>query len=447
MCQIFRFIFTFLALFCVGISSCLHAQQKIEGIAAVVGNEIVLESEIQEGSLGGKTSGKNNSQERCRFFEEMLTNQLILYYAKKDKLFKIEDQQVQPQVEEIIQGFEKQAGSKEALLRAYGRNTLGEIRQEITMAIKNRQYLQQYYEKITEGIEATPKQVKDFYDKNRDTLSELPEQVELAEIVFFPRITQAHQREIIGQLKKIKEDVSQGESFATKAIAYSDDQGSAVNGGLIKGVKRGQMVKEFEDVVFSMKEGEISDPFETKFGFHLLQLEKRKGQEANIRHILLKPKYTDQEMKTVKALADSVSALLADKKIDFQEALKKYSDEKTDPIGRVKNMETGTYGLDKNRLPLNITKHISLLKEGSTSKAYEQERDGYKVYVILKVLKNTPARKMSFSLDYQQLKAMTENDQKRMKLRSWVREHIGNVFIKVGKDYQSCSFENNWLKK
>lgn len=449
MCQLFRTAFAFFIFFILGIYSCLYAQEKLEGIAAVIGDEIILESEIQEGLSNNRVPEKVTPEYRCKFFEEMLGNQMLLYYAKKDTTLRINDQQVQPEVEEIIKGFERQAGSKEALLKAYGRSTLGEIREEISTVIKNRQYVQRQYENITKDINASPQRVRDFYEKNKDRLPEIPEQFELARMVFFPHLTRAHREDIIKQLKRMKEDILQGESFATKAIANSEDPGSAIDGGLIKNIKRGQMVKEFEAVAFSIKEGEISEPFETDFGFHMLQLEKRKGQEADVRHILLRPKYTDEEIKNAGALADSVHTLLAEKKISFEEAIKKYSDERSEKIndGRMKNPETGADRFEKSQLPVTTAVYIENLQEGELSKPYEEEYDDHKAYTILKLIKRIPAHKASFLQDYQQLKRITENSQKNEKLHSWIREHIDGVFIKIAKDYQGCSFENNWLKK
>ncbi|WP_103326784.1 peptidylprolyl isomerase [Bacteroidetes bacterium endosymbiont of Geopemphigus sp.] len=449
MCQLFRTSHVVFILFSFSISPCSYAQEKLERIAAVVGDEIILESEIQEGISNNRAREKTTPEDPCKFFEEMLSNRMLLYYAKKDTDLRVNDQQVQSGVEEIVKGLERQAGGKEGLLKTYERSTLGEIREEIGTLIKNRQYIQGQYESITKDINASPQQVRNFYEKNKDRLTEIPEQFEPAQIVFFPRLTHVHRGEIINQLKKMKEDILQGESFATKAIANSEDPGSAIDAGLIKNIKRGQMIKEFEVVAFSIEEGEISEPFETEFGFHILQLEKRKEQEVDVRHILLRPKYTDEEIKTAKALADSVYTLLAEKKISFEEAVKKYSAEKSEKTNdsRMKNPETGVDRFEKSQLPLNTAVYIANLQEGELSKPYEEEYDGHKVYVILKLIKHIPAHKVSFLQDYQQLKRMTESSQKREKLSSWIRKRIDDVFIRIGKDYQACSFENNWLKK
>ena len=373
---------------------------------------------------------------------------MLLYYAKRyNPDLIINDQQIQLEVEESIKNFERQVGSKKALLKIYGRNTLDEIREEISMIIKNRQYVQWEYEDITKDIDASPQKVRNFYEKNKDKFSEIPEKFELEQIVFLPHLTQSHRENIINQLKKMKEDIFQGESFATKAIANSEDPESAINGGLIKNIKRGQMVKEFDTVAFSMREGEISEPFETELGFHILQVEKQKGQEVDVRHILLKPKYTDEEINTAKVLADSVYNFLVEGRISFEEAIKKYSNEKTNDV-RMKNPETGINQLEKSQLPLKTAVYVTGLQEKEFSKPYEEEyNDDYKAVIILKLIKHIPEHKVSFLQDYQQLKLITENFQKDEKLRSWIREHINEVFIKIGKKYQGCSFENNWLKK
>ena len=447
--QLFRTILAIFILFLDGTYSYLYSREKLEGIVAIVGDEIILELEIQEEEFSNSRDQKKNTPEyRCRFFEEVLRNKMLLYYAKRyNPDLIINDQQIQLEVEESIKNFERQVGSEKALLKIYGRNTLDEIREEISMIIKNRQYVQWEYEDITKDIDASPQKVRNFYEKNKDKFSEIPEKFELEQIVFLPHLTQSHRENIINQLKKMKEDIFQGESFATKAIANSEDPESAINGGLIKNIKRGQMVKEFDTVAFSMREGEISEPFETELGFHILQVEKQKGQEVDVRHILLKPKYTDEEINTAKVLADSVYNFLVEGRISFEEAIKKYSNEKTNDV-RMKNPETGINQLEKSQLPLKTAVYVTGLQEKEFSKPYEEEyNDDYKAVIILKLIKHIPEHKVSFLQDYQQLKLITENFQKDEKLRSWIREHINEVFIKIGKKYQGCSFENNWLKK
>lgn len=426
------------------------AQQKIDGVAAVVGNEIILESEVKESMLNKLMNGVK-AEDRCKELEEMLNNHLLLYYAKRDTIItqSITEAQLQPRVDEILDDFTKQAGNQEELLRQYGRSTMGELREEITETLKNREYIRQYYEILTRGIDASPQEVNTYYEKNKPQLPTVSEEVELARIIFFPKLTDTHRKQFIEELSSMKEEIQNGASFATKAIVYSEDPDSAINGGLIKGVKRGQMTKVFEGVAFSLEEGQISEPFETESGFHIVQLEKRRGQELDLRHILLKPKYNEEELTQLKSLADSVRSLITSGKLSFEEAAKKYSEDKNTRFngGLIINPMTGDTRFEQDKLPVKLTLALADIKDDQLSQPYEEEINEEKAYALVKLLRTIPPHQLSFINDYQSLKRFTEVYKASEKLKNWISTHISEVFVKISQDYQNCSFENNWMKK
>lgn len=428
----------------------LFAQQKIDGVAAVVGNEIILESEVKESMLNKSMNGVY-AEDRCKELEEMLNNYLLLYYAKRDTAIiqSITDAQVQLMVDEILDDFTQQVGSQEALLKQYGRSTMGEIREEITETLKNREYTRQYYQILTRDIDASPQEVNTYYEKNKTQLPIVSKEVELARIVFFPKLTETHRKQFIEELSAMKKNIQNGLSFATKAIAYSEDSGSAINGGLIKGVKRGQMAKAFEGIAFALEEGQISEPFETEFGFHIVQLDKRRGQELDLRHILLKPKYNEEELTLAKALADSVMNLITSGKLSFEQAAKKYSEDKNTRFngGLMVNPMTGYTCFEQDKLPVKLTVALVGVKDGQLSEPYEEEIKEEKAYVLVKLLRTIPPHRLSFTNDYQRLKRFTEVYKASEKLKNWISPHISEVFVKIGQDYQNCSFENNWMRK
>lgn len=427
----------------------LSAQQKIDGIAAVVGNEIILDSEVTE-SIINKSMNNIKTEGRCKELEEMLINNLLLYHAKKDTSITqtISDTQIKPEIEAILDDFVRRSGSQEILLKEYGRNTIGELREELNEMIKNERYTRGYYQKLTKDIDAGPQEVSTYYEKNKSHLPIVPEEVELAHIVFYPKLTYKHHKQIIDDFRAMKKEIENGASFATKAIAYSEDPVSAIEGGLIKGVKRGQMVKAFEDVVFSLEEGQISEPFETELGFHIVKLDKRRGQDLDLRHILIKPKYTEEELNRVKALAHSVKNMIIGGKIRFEEAAKKYSEDKRTEFngGFMVNPITKDTRFEKDKLPAKLALALTGIKDGQVTSVYEEEMNEKQVYTLVKLLRTIPSHQLSFKDDYQRLKRLTESYKASEKLKSWINKNIQNVFIKIDQDYQNCSFENKWIK-
>ncbi|XOD67300.1 MAG: peptidylprolyl isomerase [Flavobacteriales bacterium Tduv] len=430
----------------------LSSQQKIDGIAAVVGNEIILDSEVSETMMNKSMKGIK-TEDRCKELEKMLSNNMLLYHAKKDTAITktVIDAQVQREVEDILDDFIRHSGNQETLLKQYGRNTIGEIREELTEVLKNKGYTRGYYQILTKNIDISPKEVNSYYDKNKNQLPTVPEEVELAHLVFYPKLTDTHHKQVIDELRSMKKEIENGISFATKAIAYSEDLASAVEGGLIKGIKRGQMVKEFEGVAFALEGDKISDPFETEYGFHIVQLDKRRGEELDLRHILIKPKYTEEEIKRVKVLADSVKSMIIEGKISFGEAAKKYSeDKKTQFNGGLMinpNTKYEDTRFEKDKLPVKLSVALAGIKEGQLTSFYDEEINEKQAYFIVKLLRIIPSHQLSFKDDYQRLKRFTEAQKTSEKLKTWINTHIQDVFIKISQDYQSCSFENNWMKK
>src|SRR5690606_26969173 len=260
-------------------------QIKLDGVAAVVGEEVILDSDIERDYIQAKMQGYEVENE-CDFLENILVDKLLLTKAKEDTLVVVTNDLVDRQVDGTIQRFLTQ-GSEREILDYFGYNTMAEFKQDLRGIMRDQAYAQKKQELITMGMDATPEEVRNFYEQYKTELPDIPEEVSLSHIVMYPEIFPENEQKVVDELAQMKKEVEEGASFATKAILYSNDPGSASNGGLIQNVKRGQMVPEFDAVVFNLQEGEISEPFKTDFGYHIALIEKRKGQELDIRHILI----------------------------------------------------------------------------------------------------------------------------------------------------------------
>lgn len=421
-------------------------QLKLDGVAAVVGNEIILDSDIERDYVQAKAQGFEIENE-CEFLENILIDKVLLSKAKEDTLINITDDQVTRQVDGTIQRFLSQ-GSEQEILKFFGYNTMPEFKQELRGIMKDQAYSQEKQRLITQGIDATPEEVRVFYEQYKSELPDVPEEVEISHIVVYPDIFPANEQKVIDQLSQIKKEVEEGASFATKAILYSQDPGSASNGGLMTKVTRGMMVPEFDAIIFNLQEGEISEPFKTDFGYHLAMMEKRRGQEVDVRHILIQLKPTAEEIAISKSKIDSLVLLVEKGDMTFKELAYRYSVDKYTKYngGRLTDNQTGEDRLERSKLPAKTLTAITGLTEGGISSTFEDEFDRQPVLKIIQLNRVVPAHKINYETDYARLKNMTINTKRQEILMKWVGEQIPDTFITVDEEYNNCEFKLNWRK-
>lgn len=419
---------------------------KLDGVAAVVGDEIILDSDIERDFVQAKAEGMN-VENKCEFLENILIEKLLLTKAKEDTLIEITNDAVDRQVDGTVQRFLTQ-GSESDILNYFGYNTMAEFKQELRVIMKDRAYAEEKEKLITKGLDATPEEVKNFYDKNKDQLPDINDEVELNHIVMYPEISPENEQKIVDQLKQYKKEIEDGASFATKAILYSEDPGSASNGGLIKNVKRGQMVPEFDAVVFNLEEGEISEPFKTDFGYHIAMLEKRRGQEIDVRHILVTLKPTPEEVERTKEKLDSVILKIEKGEMTFKEAAFQYSVDKYTKYngGKMMDEQSMEDRLEKSKLPAKISAAIAPLTDGEISSPFEDEFSGRAVLHVVQLVQSIPSHKINYETDYYRLKNMTINTKRQDVLMKWVSEQIPDTFVKVDGQYDDCHLRMNWKK-
>lgn len=425
----------------------LAQEQKIDGVAAVIGNEVVLESDIQRDFMLAKQQGME-VPDQCSFVSNILVQKMVLTHAKQDTLVAVSNDRVSAQAQQILEDF-KSRGSEEEILSVYGVRTMAELQNELEIIVRENQLIQAKRELIEDGTDASPEEVKNFFNQYKDELPNINEEVELSHIVIYPTITDDHKQEIIDQLNGIKKEIQEGASFSTKAILYSEDPGSSNNGGLYQNIRRGTFVPEFDAVAFNLEEGEISDPVESKFGFHLIQLEKRLGQAIDVRHILIVPKPTEEEMRVATQLMDSIKLEITSGKMTFKEAALQYSEDKFTRYngGKLTNSQTGENRFERSKLPMKHVYAIAGQEEGSISEPFETEFENRKALEILRLDLVVPAHKIALDTDYTRISNLAVQQKKQEKLFNWIDDQLSNTFIKIHDDYQNCEFEFNWLKK
>jgi peptidyl-prolyl cis-trans isomerase SurA len=253
------------------------------------------------------------------------------------------------------------------------------------------------------------------------------------------------------RLNTIRTDiVENGSSFATKAVLYSKDEGSARKGGLIPGIKRdAPFAKEFKDQAFSLLEGEVSEPFETSFGYHILYVEKILGQEVDVRHILLFPEVTQATLDKAKANIEKLREDIVNDSISFEDAARMYSDQKEtrNSGGRLMNPITGDTRFDLTKMDPTLSAQVYNLAEGEVSKVFtDRDRTGKSSYKILTITKRYEEHPADYVKDYEKIKELALKEKQIKAIQQWQEEKIGETYINVNRDYTDCEFSNNWQK-
>ena len=421
---------------------------KVDGIAAVVGSQIVLESDVDRDYLMSQQQGVKVDN-KCDFLNDIMLDKMLVDRAKQDTLIKVTQDEVTRQLNSQIEGWVAQAGGEKQILDYFGFRTMAEMKNETKYIVEDNIYARNKREMVVKGADATPEEVRLFFEKHQGELPDVKDEVSLSHIVIYPEVSQENQQKIIDQLKEIKKEIEEGASFTTKAILYSEDPGSASNGGEYKKVSRGKMVKEFDAVAFNLQEGEISDPFKTDFGYHIIKLDKRRGQELDLRHILISLKPTEEEIKKATNKLDSIRLLINDGKMTFKDAALRFSDDKYTKFnsGNLMNQNSGDDRFEKISLPLPMFSAITTLADEDISQVFEDDFENRKALRILKLNKSYPAHKINYEQDYYRIQKFAVQDKERTMLLDWVKRQVGDAYIKIGAEYQSCNFPIDWEKK
>ncbi len=426
---------------------------KIDGVSAVVGDYVILESDIDKTLVEMKSQGiPTKGVTRCQLLGKLMEDKLYAHHAVQDSL-EISIEEIYSTVDQIVENFTQQLGSIEKVLDFYNKEDESSFRQEIFDINKIQKLSMLMQQKIVQDIEVTPEEVRIFFENiPKKDLPIFGTELEISQIVIEPKVSDNERDRIINQLKTFREDIlERGSSFASKAILYSQDPGSRSSGGKYTlHRKRPRMVKEFRDEAFSLEEGEISQPFKTDFGWHILQVDKIRGQEVDIRHILLTPKIEANQLKDAKTKLDSIRKRLSDDEISFQDAALAYSDEKETKFngGILINPQTGDTRFELTNLDPILYSQIRNLDDGEISQPLiEEERSGLKKYKILKVSNRYDEHVANYSLDYTKIKSLALKEKQLKLIQKWMNEKIESTYVNVNKESKLCNFTNNWVKE
>ena len=442
--------FTLILLFC----STLNSQQKIkiDGLAAVVGDFIILDSDIDKTLIDLQSQGvATDNLDKCSLLGKLMEDKLYAHHAEQDSL-EIDNQQIFNYVDQTIDYFVSQLGDIDKVLEFYKKEDEQTFRQELFEINKVNQLSQKMQSKIVDEIEITPEEVKQFFNNiPRYDLPIFGAELEISQIVVKPEVSEAEKNKVIDRLESIRDDVVvNGSSFATKAILYSQDPGSRSTGGKYTlNRNRPQMVKEFRDVAYRLKENEVSEPFETEFGWHIVKVDRIRGQEVDVRHILLTPEISPDAMAEAKKKVDLIRKRVVDGELTFQEAAKSFSDEKSTKNngGVLINPTTGDTRFELTKIDPVLYNQIQRLGDNEiSSPLLEQDRQGNQSYKLIMVSDRFDEHVADYSKDYIKIKELALKEKQLTAIQKWMNEKIIDTYISVNDQNKQCNFANKWLK-
>lgn len=422
----------------------LHAQDIVEGVVAVIGDKVLFKSEVENQYLQIKSANPGSEQSRCLIMEEMMFQKLLAHHAEVDSL-EVTDEEVQGQIDKRIEYFISQIGSEQKL-ESYFKKTIAEIRAEFKSTFKEQILAQRMESQITADAKVTPQEVLRFYnDIPTDSLPFFPEEIYLSQLVVFPEIDESERKRIYSKLNGFKKRIEEGEDFAFLASLYSDDPGSAKVGGDLGFVKKGKLVPKFESVAFRLQEGELSEIVETKFGFHLIQMVKRRGQQFNVRHILIKPQISALAINNAKDKLDSLIQFMQKDTLSFEQLAIKYSqDDSKNNGGIIINQQTGSPSFILEELDFSISSTIEGLRQKEYSKpTVFTSFDGRKGCRIIHVDRIIEEHQANLKDDYDRIQSVALQENKVNSLNNWKKEKIEETYIDIKEDFE-CVWNDNW---
>ncbi len=435
-------------------STCFIAQerQKIDGVAAVIGDYVILDSDIEKQFMQLKVSGVSMDDiSKCQVFGKLLEDKLYQHHAIQDSI-EVNNSEIQSYVDQQVNALAEQIGSMDKLLKYYKKDSEQELRSEMYELNRNTELAKKMQQSIIEDIDITPEEVRQFF--NSIPKGERPlfgTELRVSQIVLYPKTTLEEKQKVINRLKEFKVDVIEnGASFISKAVLYSEDPGSRTRGGKYSiNRKNSPMIKKFNEVAFSLTEGEISDPFETEYGFFIIYLEKIRGQEYDIRTILLRPKINQEDIDETKEKLNKIRDRIILGEISFADAALEASDETEtrNDGGLLINPETQDYKFELTKMDPELYSQIANLKEGEVSAVFQDEDKFNPIkFKILTVSDRYDEHIADFSKDYLKIQKLALQNKQLKEIEKWQNDKIFETYININKDFRDCRFYSNWFK-
>ncbi len=429
---------------CLTLALSAQEKQLIDKVIAKVGTETILLSDIEsQYSYGLEQTGNDDPSIKCEILQSLIGQKLVVHHAKLDSI-EISNEEIEASLDfRIDQVLRQMNGDKDFFKEYYG-ITVPEMRENLREDLTQQMLAERMQGQILNEVNITPREVKEFYHSiPTDSIPYLSAEVEISEIVVKPQVNEEERTKALKTVLDIRKRLIEGgEDFAELAKTYSDDPGSGAQGGNLGFAERGTFVPEFEAAAYSLDKDEISEPVETQFGFHILQMIERRGNKINLRHILVKPEITSDDNDLAIVKLDTIKAKVDRGELTFPQAVKTYSDEKSQSYnsnGLIQNPATGKNTFETAQLPSEIYFAIEEMGVGDISEPLEYPSPtGETYYRIVRLNSKDNPHKASLEQDYSKIQRYAKESKKNEYFASWIEERFKNTFIKVEQGYLSC---------
>lgn len=428
----------------------LKAQTVIDQIVAVVGDEMIMLSDIEQEAMRQKMQGYTSEGDiKCEILEQLMVQKLLLDQAKLDSLSSNEIG-VEREVEQRLRYFLSQMGN-EAALEKYFNKAMYEIRNDLRDIIRQQQLTEQMRSKIVENVKVTPSEVKKLFKTiPSDSIPIIPEQYVIKQIVINPPASGDAKFLVKEKLLELRERILNGERFSTLAVIYSEDRASAAKGGELGFRSRDELVKSFADAAFNLKEGQVSSIVESEYGFHIIQMVEKRDNQVNVRHILMKPSYTSEMTAAAQQKLDSIANLITPDSLTFEIAALRFSEDKKTRLngGLMVNPQTGTSMFQKEHLAPADFYVIKDLKKGEVSRPFEsRDEHANVIFKLIKIEDIIPSHNASLEQDYATIQNLAKQEKEHEVFMKWIEKKKKQAFIRIDPSFGGCKFSTEGWKK
>ncbi|MCP3895692.1 MULTISPECIES: peptidylprolyl isomerase [Bacteroides] len=448
--------FKFVVLFALTLAASVatYGQDNvIDEVVWVVGDEAILKSDVEEARLASLQEGRKfDGDPYCVIPEELAVQKLFLHQAVLDSI-EVSESEILQRVDMMTNQYIQAIGSKEKM-EEYFKKTSTQIRETLRENARNGLIIQKMQQKLVGDVKVTPAEVRRYFkDLPQDSIPYVPTQVEVQIITQQPKIPLSEIEDVKSRLRDYTERVNKGEiDFSTLARLYSEDKGSALRGGELGFMGKGQLVPEYANVAFNLQDPKkVSKIVESEFGFHIIQLIEKRGDRINTRHILLKPNVAFKDLAAASAKLDSIADDIRADKFSFDQAASVLSHDKDtrNNHGLMPNPENATSKFEMQQLPQEIAKVVDKLNVGEISKAFTMvnQKDGKEVCAIVKLKNRINGHKATISEDYQNLKEIVVDQRRDEMLQKWILDKQKHTYVRINENWKKCDFKYpGWIK-
>ncbi len=422
-----------------------QGRMLVDQVVATVGDEAILWSDIENQYQQAIIEGQKYSGDlRGHILEQMLVQKLMVNQAILDSV-EVTDAEVVAQADHRLAYFSTQLGGQEKLEEYFSKPYM-QIRREMMETVRAELITEEMQVNITKGIKITPSEIRKYFNEmSADSIPYIPAQYEIAQIVLYPEVEQKEVDRIKNKLRDFQKQVAEGRDFATLAVLYSEDPGSAPRGGDLGWATKSAYVPEFSAAAFNLQDKKkVSKIVETEYGYHIIQLIDRKGDRINCRHILMKPKVSVESRKKAQEFLDTISGLIERNRLTFAQAALNFSmDKDSRSNGGMMMNQDGSSKFELSDIPAPIAKAISTLKEGEYSKPFQMvdEQRNKETHRIVMLKKRHEPHRANIQQDYALLQRIVENVKRRELITNWIKKHQKEIYINISPEWQDIKFE------